>query len=131
MIAVLSDRAARPTRIVMVTRGDERRAWRIIDAFVERTGLEARRSERVAEFALRAGDRDIPVVAILDDIDRDWRHHLDLGPPEHVWGITGGQRVVGSRSGGPGSEGNLSAGERFTRWAPGSRPPTTSLEGAR
>jgi hypothetical protein len=67
-------------RIVMVTRGDERRAWRIIEAFAERTGLEARRSERVAEFPLRPGDRNIQVVAILTDIDPSWRRHLDLGP---------------------------------------------------
>jgi hypothetical protein len=100
MIAVLTDRAALPTRIVMATRGDERRAWRIIDAFAERTGLEARRSERVAEFALRAGERDIQVVATLTDIDRDWRHHLDLGPPGHVWGTTTRQRLGVSRSGG-------------------------------
>jgi hypothetical protein len=69
-----------PTRIVMVTRGDERRAWRIIDAFAERTGLEARRSERVAEFMLRA-DHDVQVLATLTDIDRDWRRHLDLRLP--------------------------------------------------
>jgi hypothetical protein len=78
-----SDRATRsvaPARIVMVTRGDERRAWRIIDAFVERTGLEARRSERVAEFWLRLGERNVQVVATLTDIDRDWRDHVDLGP---------------------------------------------------
>lgn len=47
-----------PRRLIMVTHGDERRAWGIIDAFAERTGLEARRSERVAEFMLRA-DRDV------------------------------------------------------------------------
>jgi hypothetical protein len=64
----------------MVVRGDERRAWRIIDAFAERTGLEARRSERVAEFALNAVDRDVQVIATLGDIDRDWRDHVDLGP---------------------------------------------------
>jgi hypothetical protein len=92
MIAALTDRTALPTRIVMVTRSDQRRAWRIIDAFVERTGLEARRSDRVAEFALRAGERDIQVIATLTDIDRDWRQHLDLGPPDHVWRITARQR---------------------------------------
>jgi hypothetical protein len=69
-----------PARIVMVTRGDERRAWRIIDAFAERTGLEARRSERVAEFILR-GDHDVQVLATLTEIDRDWRRNLDLGLP--------------------------------------------------
>jgi hypothetical protein len=99
MIAALTDRAALPTRIVMVARGDQRRAWRIIDAFAERTGLEARRSERVAEFTLRAGQRDIQVVATLTDIDRDWRHHIDLGPPDHVWGTATRQRLGASRSG--------------------------------
>lgn len=64
----------------MVARGDERRAWRIIEAFAERSGLEARRSERVAEFTLIAG-HDIQVVATLTDIDRDWRTHLDVGMP--------------------------------------------------
>ncbi len=68
----------------MVTRGDERRGWRIIDAFAERTGLEARRSERVAEFLLRPGLRDVQVVATLTDIDREWRRHVALGP------LTGG-----------------------------------------
>jgi hypothetical protein len=64
----------------MVTRGDERRGWRIIDAFAERTGLETRRSERVAEFLLRPWRRDVQVLAILTDIDREWRHHVALGP---------------------------------------------------
>jgi hypothetical protein len=73
-------RAVAPARIVMVTRGDQRRAWRIIDAFADRTGLEARRSERVAEFWLRAGERNVQVLATLTDIDRDWREHVDLGP---------------------------------------------------
>jgi hypothetical protein len=70
-----------PARIVMVARGDERRAWRIIEAFAERTGLEARRSERVAEFMLPAG-HDVQVVATLADIDREWRTHLDVGVPD-------------------------------------------------
>jgi hypothetical protein len=38
-----------PARIVM-TRDDQRRARRILDAFAECTGVEVRRSERVAEF---------------------------------------------------------------------------------
>ncbi len=99
MIAALTDRTAVPTRIVMVARGDQRRAWRIIDAFAERTGLEARRSDRVAEFTLHAGQRDIQVVATLTDIDHDWRHHLDLGPPDHVSGAAARQRLGVSRSG--------------------------------
>jgi hypothetical protein len=77
-------RSGAPARIVMVARGDERRAWRIIDAFAERTGLEARRSERVAEFLLRSGLRDVQVVGTLADIDREWRRHVALGP------LTGG-----------------------------------------
>jgi len=74
-----------PVRIIMVTRGDERRAWGIIDAFAERTGLEARRSEGVAEFMLRP-DRDVQVRATLTDIDRDWRRHLNVG-------LSGGARI--------------------------------------
>jgi hypothetical protein len=69
-----------PARIVMVARGDERRAWRIIEAFLKRTGLEARRNERVAEFTLAAG-HDIQVLVTLTDIDREWRTHLDVGMP--------------------------------------------------
>lgn len=64
----------------MVTCGAERHAWRIIEVFAERTGLEARRSERVAEFPLRPGQRNIQVVATLTDIDREWRRHVALGP---------------------------------------------------
>lgn len=80
MIAARTERTtAAPARIVMVARGDRRRAWRIIDAFAERTGLEARRSDRVAEFAPRSDDRDVQVIATLSDIDRDWRRHVDLG----------------------------------------------------
>lgn len=65
--------------MVMVARGDERRAWKIIDSFAERTGLEARRSERVAEFLVRPTDR-VQVVGTLTEIDRDWRDYLMLGP---------------------------------------------------
>jgi hypothetical protein len=69
-----------PGRLVMVVRGDARRAWSIIDAFSERTGLEARRSERVAEFAVTVVDRDLQVIATLAGIDPDWRDHVGLGP---------------------------------------------------
>jgi len=68
-----------PARIVLIARGDEHRAWRIIDAFAERTGLEARRSHRVAEFLLGTEDREIQIVATLTDIDHEWRHHVELG----------------------------------------------------
>src|SRR5689334_7089661 len=68
-----------PARIVLVARGDEHRAWHIIDAFAERTGLEARRSHRVAEFLVGTGSREIQVVATLSDIDREWRHYVELG----------------------------------------------------
>lgn len=63
----------------MVTQGDQRRAWRIIEAFAERTGLEARRSDQVAEFPVSGWERDVQIVAILTDIDPEWRHHLELG----------------------------------------------------
>lgn len=72
--------AREPVRIVMVTRGDERRAWRIIDAFAKRTGLEARRSDSVAEFLLQADD-NVHAIAVLTDIDRAWSDHVDLTTP--------------------------------------------------
>ncbi len=71
--------SAAPIRIVMVTRGDVRRAWRIIEAFARRTGLEARRSDRVAEFLIRP-DHDVPVAAVLSEIDREWRRHVAVSP---------------------------------------------------
>jgi hypothetical protein len=72
-------RSGGPARLVMVVRGGGHRGWRIIDAFAERTGLEARRSHRVAEFLLPEG-REVQVVATLTDIDHEWAHHVDLGP---------------------------------------------------
>ena len=57
----------------------------------------------MAEFTLRTGQRDIQVVATLTDIDREPRHHLDLGPPDHVWGAAARQRLGVSRSGRYGS----------------------------
>jgi hypothetical protein len=68
-----------PARIIMITGRDERRAWEIIEAFARRTGLEARRSDRVAEFLI-SPDRDVAVSAVLTEIDREWRDHLDVGP---------------------------------------------------
>jgi hypothetical protein len=69
-------------RIVLMTRGDQRQAWAIIDAFAERTGLEARKSDRVAEFPLGPDDHHIQVVQTLTDIDPRWSDHVALGPPE-------------------------------------------------
>lgn len=68
-----------PARIVLVVRGDGERGWRIIDAFAERTGLEARRSHRVAEFLLGTESREVQIVATLTDIDHEWRHYVELG----------------------------------------------------
>ncbi len=69
-------------RIILLIRGDETRAQRIIEAFGERTGLTGRSVSGGTEFALGADDHRIQVVQTLTDIDRTWSDHVALGDPD-------------------------------------------------
>jgi hypothetical protein len=69
-------------RIVMLGRDDGSRSREIIEAFAQRTGLEAVEIDGGAEFAVSGEDHRVPVVQTLNEIDPGWAEHLALGDPE-------------------------------------------------
>ena len=74
--------SAMADRIVLLTRGDQSRAGRIIASFAERTGLARQDVDGGASFPLKAGDHRVEVVQTLTDIDPEWTEHLALGDPQ-------------------------------------------------
>lgn len=68
-------------RVILLARGDEDRASEIIEAFGERTGLEAGEVDGGASFSLAGEEHEVEVVQTLDEIDPSWADHLALGDP--------------------------------------------------
>jgi hypothetical protein len=66
--------------ITLIPHDDE--AQRILDAFEQRTGLEAEdASDGARVYPIEGDEHQIDVVQTLTDIDEDWTDHIAVGDP--------------------------------------------------
>jgi hypothetical protein len=68
--------------LILLRRGSEADARRILDAFSERTGLRGEPVAAGMRYALEGPDHRVKIVETLNDIEGNWERHISLGQPD-------------------------------------------------
>lgn len=68
-------------QILFLSKDDEVRAKRILEAFADRTGLVGVAADGGTCFPLGPDDHRVKVIQTLTDIDPQWADYLTLGDP--------------------------------------------------